>query len=1001
MKRGVIIIVWSGVILGSIILGVWQRQNLSIFWREYRGLWRDYDYKDGSLVQCKPLISEDAARSDPEAAAIANIKLQRYGYEEDEYLDTLVENTLKFPDNEYLLFATTGRILRCVELDQEIALRLAEKLINFDEDNSLYHYLKAVALLANKRGESIAPVLDEIETAANCPNIYFPETKYTKRVIAVAEKASLRPALIGESSNPYFDAPWADDISEIFLRYAHRAFTDGEVEKGLLIDDAINSIGENQLDAGHDEARFLMNRKDRYLSFVFGYWSCPEILELQRANINEQRAVQNRIQLCPYALKQIESEKRTGRADLNFYAKPEVTHEQMIFAVSIAMHNGRMLFVVGIVLSVLIVISMVRGRPDHQKVGITTFILFAATSLYYFIAMPLFYLIIYPGTCYCCCSYEHIMRPSPIDWKEVPEWPAIYWFVPLICPVLTALLLWLASRPRLSKASFWLKIPLRLIVAIVISGVASTLYFLLIHLSEESIDLPQYLHVFIVVSIFALPAALFASWLSKLRLVRALLVTTPLSVFTALASPYAYISQIPFFLFVVTCSLIVLNKPSFGKALIGIFFSKQPELAVLRGRAIKLLAPFIVVYWLLFVASVPTCAKYIEQLCSWSYSKSDLAPADETSYQQVLAKFDSNDFTLSEFWRLAPLVTPQDLSSILNNYKDIYISISSPYRFVKNPTECSDGNSTPEKDKLIKKFNDYYILTAMQGCGRDVINILTEAMENPERESALVSRAQLGDIRVKGKLEELLAWRLTDDELPEPNKHLYRWDKPAKIIDIICGLACISEPNEAGTMFLDYITRGDMSHLIEDHEFFRGIPLLPTTQAREVIKAYLAKAQEWQPPERVRFDGEKFREDLRRTLSPVRELAGTYADKDISEAVLKIMLRSEDEDVIKDWDGPWGAPQEFDMQSADLLRQGLASKNDSLRAWCVWQLKKVGYRFSEEEETGLLADESWKVRANAASAGGRKTARLFVNDQHPFVRFVASISAGEKNNLGN
>jgi hypothetical protein len=35
-----------------------------------------------------------------------------------------------------------------------------------------------------------------------------------------------------------------------------------------------------------------------------------------------------------------------------------------------------------------------------------------------------------------------------------------------------------------------------------------------------------------------------------------------------------------------------------------------------------------------------------------------------------------------------------------------------------------------------------------------------------------------------------------------------------------------------------------------------------------------------------------------------------------------------------------------------------------MRAWCVWQLRRVGYIWNKEEIDKLLADKSWKVRAN-------------------------------------
>jgi hypothetical protein len=992
-------IIWSVVLFGCIVLGIWQRQNISIFWHEYHALWRDYDYHKHSLVPHKPLIPENIARTDPEAAAVADIILRGY-FGRDGYLPALAENLLKFPDNELFLFSCLNEVFELNELDQEISVKLAEKLIDLDKDNSLYHYLKAASLLANRQNNDITPVLNEINTAAICPNFYFPYAKYTQRTVNVAERAKLHSALMEVLSSPHFYASWAHDSQGALLRYAHRAFTDGENEKGLLIDDTINSIGKNQLDAGYNEARLIMNSK---MLSRFGYWSCPEMLELQRADITEQRARQNRLQLCPYVLPRIKSKETKDRKDSDFDKESQVT-DKLIIALPVAVHNGRMLFAMAGVWLALIAACMVRGWSDTQRTGITALLSFAVVSLcYFFIASGLFlFLFLTPLSeiCRCCFSHTDIMRPMPLDWEHITDLPPIYLFLPLICPVLAALLLWSASHT--CNMSFWWRILLKLILTFVVSAIAATLLGMLMYFAHEWMDLPEFLPTVVFIFIFALLIAMFASWLSKLRFVRGILVVMPLGTLTALASPYAYISQIPLILFVVICTLIVLNKPSepvpFIKALRGIF-SKWAESAAIRSRAVKLLALFIVIHWLFFTASVPTCARYIDRLyprSPWSYPKLNLAPADETSYQQVLARFDSNDFTLFDFHKLIPLVMPQDLPAVLNTTKNKIFSSSYPYRPLKSPAEHSDVNSSLEQSRQKEiKIRDWNIIDTMQGCGRDVVNILADSMDNPEQEFAMLSRARLGDTQVKKKLEQLLASRLANGEPPEPNEHRHYWDRTAKTVDIICALACISEPNEAGTRFLDYTAKHDVSQLLEDFKFFEGIWLLPTSQAREVIKAYLAKAQEWQPPERVMCDGEVFREDPSRALSPVREVVVTYADRDITEAVFKIMLRSQDDDIKDFWWGLWEVPQDFDAQSADLLRQGLASDNDQLRAWCAWQLRKTSYTFSEDEMSRLLADESWKVRVNAIVAGGPKTAGRVANDQNPFVRWVASLIAGE------
>jgi hypothetical protein len=996
MKRGKII--WLVVLLCCILLGVWQRHNLYIFWSEYHCLWRDYDYYEHCLIPRKPLIPENIARIDPEAAAVANM-VAGY-YEDEERPSILAKNLLKFPDNEYFLFSFINEILNINELDQGIAVKLATKLTYLGKDNSLYHYLKAAALLADRRGDDITPALDEINTAASFPNFYFPYMKYSKRAIAVAKRGKLHPDLTRALTISYPYAPAIRSIYRVLLRYANRAFTDGENEKGLRIDDAINSIGRNQLDAGYDEARFIMNSKSIWGLFHSGEWVSPEMLELQRAKITEQRARQNRLQLCPYVLPRIKSEDTKELKDSGVSKEPRVTSEQMILSTAIAVHNGRMLFAISIVLLILATICELKGWSGNQRTGFGAMLFFAAASLCYFFVNNWLFLDVIGeirewGTS--SISYNYIMRPMPLAWGYILDLAPIY-FVLLICPILAMVLLWAANQAR-NMSCLW-KILLKVMLSITAAAVTTALSGLILYLGKELVDLPDFSVLFSFFFFFTLPIALFSKWLSKLRLVRVILAAMPLGVLTIITSPYAYISQIPLILFVVICGLIVLNKPSeipFMKTLQGVF-NRGSKSAAVRSRAVKLLAIFLIVHWLLFIASVPTCAQYISQLYSGSprsYPRSDLAPADETSYQQVLAKFDSNDFSLDKFYRFAILVMPEDLPLVLSKFKKMSFDSSYPFRSLENPGKHSDANFPSVKSlRREMKLRDYDIIEAMQNSGRDVVNIFAESLDNPDGEFALVIRARLGDVRVKEKLEQVLATRIANGQLPNPNERRYYWDKP-KFVDIICALACISEPNEAGARFMDYVARSDISQLTRDYEFFRGIQLLPTPQARKVIKAYLAKAQNWQPPKAEVPSNDIFREDISIVFLSVREALGTYVDRDISEAVLKIMLRSEDRDIIKDWGEPWEIPQDFDIQSADLLRQGLASKNEQLRAWCVWQLRKVGYEFSEEEETRLLADESWKVRANTVIAGGRKTTGRAAKDPNPFVRWVASLIAGE------
>ncbi|GAG44864.1 unnamed protein product, partial [marine sediment metagenome] len=196
-------------------------------------------------------------------------------------------------------------------------------------------------------------------------------------------------------------------------------------------------------------------------------------------------------------------------------------------------------------------------------------------------------------------------------------------------------------------------------------------------------------------------------------------------------------------------------------------------------------------------------------------------------------------------------------------------------------------------------LNDGDLVLVMRGCGRDVVGIITGFLDNPNAEQALVARARLGDSTVKKKLEEFLQTRMHNEFEKKEDEQAMRYrsylDRPAKAADIIGALACVSEPNEAAERFLDYIQKREVPDLIEDHEFFRGLILLPTTYARKVLKAYLVKACGWQPrEERMPYGLTRGSPD--RVLYPLRKIVGLYGDRQIAEEIFKIMLSAVNEE---------------------------------------------------------------------------------------------------------
>jgi HEAT repeat protein len=155
-----------------------------------------------------------------------------------------------------------------------------------------------------------------------------------------------------------------------------------------------------------------------------------------------------------------------------------------------------------------------------------------------------------------------------------------------------------------------------------------------------------------------------------------------------------------------------------------------------------------------------------------------------------------------------------------------------------------------------------------------------------------------------------------------------------------------------------------------------------------VLKAYLAKAAEWKSPAQPKWD-----ENPDRIIAPLRNLLAIYGDREIAENIVEVMIKytgTINEEMLLEL-SPY-----FTIESTKILKTGLISNDERLRAWCVWQLRKVGYQFSEEELSKLLVDKSWKVRANTVAAGGAKAIEGVAYDPNLFVRWVAILAAEQK-----
>ncbi|MHC4216456.1 MAG: hypothetical protein ACYSWP_24150, partial [Planctomycetota bacterium] len=291
------------------------------------------------------------------------------------------------------------------------------------------------------------------------------------------------------------------------------------------------------------------------------------------------------------------------------------------------------------------------------------------------------------------------------------------------------------------------------------------------------------------------------------------------------------------------------------------------------------------------------------------------------------------------------------------------------------------------------QLNDSDLIAAMTYCGRDVVSIIADFMDNPQVEGALVARARLGDITVKEKLEAIWQERMRDwISREEEYEYIKRkiqesgdrphWKNVVFANDILGALACISTPDEAAGRFLDFIEKQEVSDLVQNHLMFENVRLLPTPQALKVVKTYIAKTSSVKDKGR---DG-PHDDGVRGLLNSLIRLHGLYADRQIVEDVLKIMVMTT---VARNNFRASEMPPYFTLESANLLKSGLASSNKDMRAWCVWQLRRVGYNWKKEEIDSLLTDESWKVRANAMLVADRPVAK---NERSSLVRLVGTLA---------
>jgi hypothetical protein len=266
---------------------------------------------------------------------------------------------------------------------------------------------------------------------------------------------------------------------------------------------------------------------------------------------------------------------------------------------------------------------------------------------------------------------------------------------------------------------------------------------------------------------------------------------------------------------------------------------------------------------------------------------------------------------------------------------------------------------------------DSQLCLLLRYAGRDQMPIILSYMDDPNISWTLIARAKLGDKQVKGKLLAILnETRKIDDDTDN-----WQSNEP-RDSDLVSALSVISEPNEAYVLVKEYFGTHSAKQ-IDSYFNHNSLCILPKETVLKIVNLYLGKVKNEmdQSPDCRAYN----------LLYPLRDLKEVYWDSRTAKRVLNLILRAAEND---DGFNSFGIECDLTNDASDLLVRGLQSKNENLRAWCLWQLKKMDFKFDQSELTKLANDKSWKVRGNLAVIS---KSSIRENETNAYVKLIKSL----------
>jgi hypothetical protein len=880
MKYGRLLFI-SGLTI-CICFTFWQKGNLKYIWNDYWRLNKSFHYIKEGRVPRIPAIKEKVAKTDPEAAAIINYKLDYtlFSVGDEHRIEVLSRNILKFPNNQYFIYLLAWYAFDHLEngLDPAILLKLSNRLIELDGKNSNYFYLKAYALLCDRKNNNFDELTEIIKQANECEYFKDPHSLYIDRVISIAQKQGLHNHLVQGLDSEWPYNPFIKNAYETLIQYQNLLITEGEYAKADELSNLLNGMLKNNM---YEPILNQLPRPLYGLGRGFGFWNLPQEVELQRKNLSRKEADQKRLQMCAIA-----NPEKKIKAINKYYESDEKTQPYVI-AVWPFVYFVRMASIFIFLTAILLAFSFYckdNLKIKINKSGLVRFLIYSFVCFFssQFLMFKSFL------ECQCCFSYEDIFLCRPLKFEDIKN---------------------LIEASRDIKSLFIvLFIPLAIVI-------------------------------FMGIIRFFKPR--FDNLIS--RFICGIMISIPLGLVTMILQGHMYLryfSMIVFVLFAFKYSFRKVTLRSIFKVFGG---TCENEAAALRSDLLKLSAIAAVLCWLGFLCLMVPTKKSIEgEAKEYKYYTYSFTQDYEKAYQEILKRIDDVNLPVQNILRCIPLVKSGDLPLVMETLK------KRKFPFAWKTEKYFRQPGSKDYDEL----TDRSISFLLRSAGRDQMPVIINYMDNPDDSWALVFRAKLGDKKVKDKLTNELNKAINEED--DPNKIEGRYHRgEARVTELITALASISGSDGAYALFKGYFD----SHSVERISRCFGDGLMCTLSKDtflKILNLFLEKIEN----EYSNLDNYT----KHSALYPLRDYRGLYLDNETAKRILRLILQVSGNDG---WHlETFGIEYYLTPEVSDLLIRGLQSDNENLRAWCIWQLKKINYKWNENELREIAEDKSWKVRAN-------------------------------------